>query len=314
MDVTRPAVLLSYWYGRTATAAWLDATGGVDVLIDSGAFSAHTSGATVDAGAYAAWLREWDGRAYAALNLDVIGDAAASARNHTELLAAALPMPVVPVFHAGQDVGTLDAVCSTSPGWVAFGGLVRVKDRRDAVARWCGYMERQARARGCRVHALGVAGLPLKHAPFWSADASTWTMAHRRGYLCLWDAGARMVRQAQIRSAGDRWRYRALIRANHLDPDRLAAPGYLRPGDPGYARDVAATRVVAVAAFARYGAWLTGHWAVDAPRCAPAAGVGTRMHFAVGSLADVPAVRAGYDVAAGRPLATVLDELMEGAG
>jgi hypothetical protein len=92
-------------------------------VLDSGAFSAHTSGVPIDLSRYIddclALLAGPDppGAIFA---LDVIGDPEASARNCERMQAAGVP--AVPTFHRGSPWHYLDALARTDAR-IALGGL-----------------------------------------------------------------------------------------------------------------------------------------------------------------------------------------------
>ena len=73
----------------------------LDIMLDSGAFSAYTKGESVNLAEYMAYIKKYEKYFTCYVNLDVIGDAEASARNQAIMEANGLhPMPV---FHIGEE-------------------------------------------------------------------------------------------------------------------------------------------------------------------------------------------------------------------
>ena len=92
-----------------------------DVLIDSGAFSAHNSGADIDVAAFADWSEQWRGIASAVACLDSIaGDWREGWRN-----MEAMPQGLgFPTFHDSDPDGLLPDLCEAAKergGWLGIG-------------------------------------------------------------------------------------------------------------------------------------------------------------------------------------------------
>jgi hypothetical protein len=269
-----------------------DVIDGWDVILDSGAFSAHTQGGTVDLDAYAKWLRRWAGRAKAAFSLDVIGDPVASAKNYRRLVDADTGLTIVPVHHAGTHVRFLDDILASGATYVGFGGMVEHYQRRDAVTRWAAWHLRHCADAGARVHGLGYTASAVRRLPFYSVDSSTWAMGTRRGFLCVWDDRRHMVTQVQIRNPEKVAHYAAVLRRAGVDPARVSAPGFLR-GDQ-LPEDRRFCHQTAIAGFQLMDAHLRDRHQVPAPASIAPAEAGTKLYIAATSFEDLSYVTGAW--------------------
>jgi hypothetical protein len=189
------------------------------LLIDSGAFTAHSTGRPVDLDAYAAYLERWRGCWDYAVTLDVIGDQAATMRNTRILHARGLP--VMPVFTPGGSLAEFDAMVADC-GYVCVGGLVGLP--RPIQLRRVGTLQRRAQERGGGIHALGIGSLDiLRAARPWSADASSVSGAFRFGSVIYFDG--QRIRSTAATKTDHLARDREWIRAHGIDLAHLARTG-----------------------------------------------------------------------------------------
>lgn len=139
------------------------------MMLDSGAFSAHKSGKSVDIDALIveAMKPEWD----EAVGLDVIGDAAGSHRNAEYMLAKGCTK-AMPTFHFGDPWEYLDDYAKRWPK-VGLGGMVGV-----ATKKLLPWLEQCfARAWPKKLHSFGRCEEDiLIRFPFHSADTATWVL------------------------------------------------------------------------------------------------------------------------------------------
>ncbi len=181
---TRPAarakfpVLISYAFARDDLAFFRRFVEHpkVEVLLDSGAFTALNAGQAIELDDYMQFLAEWAPRLSGYLALDVLGDPAATDRNLRIMIEQGLePIPV----HVRGDTGErMDELFERSR-WVALGGL-----RRPHVG-WCdrSYIkQKMIWAAGRRVHWLGYTrrDMVLGFKPY-SIDCSNWAAGSRWG-------------------------------------------------------------------------------------------------------------------------------------
>lgn len=201
------------------------------LMIDSGAFTAHSTGKVITLDAYAAYLERWRGCWDHAITLDVIGDPAATAANTRKLHARGLP--VMPVFTKGDSLVEFDAMVRDA-GYIAVGGTVGLgaKPQRQRVAM----LQRRAQALGGGVHALGVGSLSsLRDARPYSADASSVSGAFRFGTVVYFDG--REIRNTPISNRARLARDRNHLRAHGVDLAPLARSGRM-PGQDSGRRDL----------------------------------------------------------------------------
>lgn len=160
----------------------------VDVLVDSGAYSAYSRGEEIDIEEYVTFLREYEDRLWRYIALDVIGDRKQSWRNFEQMLRLGMrPIPVLQFPGSKDELERMYAATDL----VAVGGLVlpgRKGRRRN------GYVQMVMEwANGRPVHLLGFGDVRYlsKFRPY-SCDSSNW-------------CGAGMFGNIQIYLGSGRW-------------------------------------------------------------------------------------------------------------
>lgn len=287
-------ILASYWFfRRTDMTALVESMGGtdaVDLFIDSGAFSAHTSGATIAVADYAAWLLEHRAVVNFAAGLDVIGDPQATTRNLRDLEdRVAGQVKIVPTFHVGSPWPVLDSLVSAYD-FVALGGVVslRLKDH-DPLMPWLVTAHRVLRDAGAVAHGFGITRPPLPEMlPWYSVDSAYWQQAAITGGFTLWDDRARrMVRVVSGKPAGTE--ARRLIREYGGDPDQFTRRGFGLVKQSTDADQARAERrwaqVASAAAWYRKADHLRRKYRTTAP--AGVRGDGPKVYLAAGSADDM---------------------------
>jgi len=221
-------VLLSYaFHDKTDLAKVRKSLVCGRMMIDSGAFTAYTTGKTIHLKDYAEYLETWRGQWDHAVTLDVIGDPAGSKRQTTKLHAMGLP--VMPVFTRGESIKEFDAMVK-DVGYVCVGGMVglppAIVEKRTAL------LQRRAEQNGGGIHALGVGAIPtLRRAKPYSADASNVSGAFRFGTILCFD-GERVINmpvsdKAKLRKHADH------LAAHDIDVAKLATTGRMPSGSTG---------------------------------------------------------------------------------
>lgn len=179
-------LLTSYAFNQSTDLGELREAIGPDalLLIDSGAYTAHTTGREVTLDGYAKFLRRWEGTYTSAITLDVIGDPVATKRNTVELRDRGFN--VMPVFTVGAPLGDLDEYADEY-GYIAVGGLVGQR-MNENTGRYRQMVCDRARRHGAGIHFLGVSTprLMMSAKPY-SCDVSTPTQCRLRGRVMLWD-------------------------------------------------------------------------------------------------------------------------------
>ncbi len=160
------------------------------VLIDSGAFTAWTTGKTIRREEYLEWAQafktKWEGKLKSLhfMNLDVIGDARKSEENlHWFEERGFFPLPIITVGASQDEIQRTLA----NYDYVAFGGMVGASSEAGNFRRLDEFFslweaERQRTGRQVKVHLLGVTvfGI-LARYPAYSSDSSSWTAPLRFG-------------------------------------------------------------------------------------------------------------------------------------
>lgn len=202
-------VSFHYFSGRTSEPVIAEmAAAGCRTIGDSGAFSAMTSGVSIDLDKFAAWAERNRRHLAWVASLDAIGDPAASWRNWVYLTRNGLD--VVPTVHFGARPEELDRYADRGCDFIGLGGVAARKDRQ-RVLRWLVSMFRHARDHHpkMRFHGWGITGrLYLEHLPFYSVDSSGFGAGYRYGRVNVWDPDqARLVGFVLDRaSAAPHWR------------------------------------------------------------------------------------------------------------
>lgn len=161
------------------------------VIIDSGAFTAWTTGKAINPKDYAAWALEFDSRwrhqmaSLEFMNLDVIGDQ--DATWHNQSILEGLGMKPLPIVTYVVDLKHLDRALEQYD-YISLGGLVPYTRQKDKLQRWLdacfsrvmAYRKKTGILR--RIHLLGVTtDWVLKKYPCYSSDSSTWVSCLRFG-------------------------------------------------------------------------------------------------------------------------------------
>lgn len=203
------------------------------VMVDSGAFTAHRTGATITLDGYAAHLERWRGAWHHAITLDVIGDPAASARNTRRLHERGLP--VMPVFTLGGRLAEFDAMVSDA-GYVAVGGMVGVP--LPAVRARAVMLQRRALEQGGGIHLLGNGSMKtLRAVRPYSADTSSVSSMFRFGNLLYFDGAE--LRQVNLQQRGKLAAARDHLAAQGVDLGPLLRARRMPGGDARLALNVA---------------------------------------------------------------------------
>lgn len=174
----------------------------VDLLLDSGAFSAWKKGKRIDLRAYIKFVQANLPLLYAYVNLDVIpgrlgrpavlGEieeaAAESYRNYKTMRKAGLAP--IPVFHLGEREDWLRRILDSGAEWIGLGGSVGKPDE----ARYRFFSRSfeliSAMKSPPRVHGFGSTSIiTMIKFPWYSVDSTSWVMASAMGSILVPAAG-----------------------------------------------------------------------------------------------------------------------------
>ena len=284
----------------TALVASMGGPDNVDLFIDSGAFSAWSSGHEVNIREYAAWLIRHRGVINFAAGLDVIGDPAATIKNLKTLMdLVGDQVKIVPTFHVGTPWQVLDSLVSGFD-FIALGGVVslRLKDH-DPLMPWLVTAHRVLKDAGAVAHGFGITKPPLPHVlPWYSVDSAYWQQAAISGGFTLWDSKARSMRRVV---AGRRLgiRQRELVREYGGDPDAMQRAGFGLVGkstDPNRARSEREwLQVASASSWYRYASHIRSVFTTPPPK--DVRGVGPKVYLAAGSKDDMRLLNESHELA-----------------
>jgi hypothetical protein len=159
----------------------------VRFLLDSGAFSAFTSGTTIRVGDYGAFIERLPFKPWRYFNLDIIGDAAGSDRHYQMMRDRGLHP--VPIFTRGAGLDELERMYETSD-MVGIGGLITNKRTAYGYAKaMIGHVgKRQA-------HLLGLTHPQwIQYLRPYSCDSTSFGRATRYGQMDVYVGDGRFQR------------------------------------------------------------------------------------------------------------------------
>ncbi len=167
-----PALLVSYFYIKPFLAK-REKYAYRDWVLDSGAFSAANSGATIDLNAYIDFCKEvitTDPKLTEVFGLDVIGDWRQTRANIEKMWAAGVP--AIPTFHAGQPWDVLKGMARDYNKIAIGGGVGLVAAHK---LEWVGQCF--SRVWPARIHGFGMSSeTMIMRYPFHSVDATNWEL------------------------------------------------------------------------------------------------------------------------------------------
>ena len=166
---------------------------GVQIFLDSGAFSAFTMGVDVDLKAYCRYIQE-NGDiiekiddAILASVLDGIGDPLKTYENQMEMERNGVrPLPC---FHYGEDERYLDYYANNY-SYITLGGMVPISTPQlyhwlDRI--WEKHLTDGAGRPKVRVHGFGLTTMKLvERYPWFSVDSSSWVQTARTGGMMMY--------------------------------------------------------------------------------------------------------------------------------
>lgn len=174
-------ILISYWHYKDVDVAKrlsdVFPNKNVPVFADSGAFSAMTTGATVDIDKYAEWLHKWKHLFAVYSNLDVIMNAERTWQNqlHLEQMHGLQPLPV---FHVREEFRWLE-MYAEKYDYIAL-GVAGMQQRKTNIMKWLTKCFTVARDK--RLHGFGLTDwMHLPIFPWYSVDSTTWMMGAKYG-------------------------------------------------------------------------------------------------------------------------------------
>jgi hypothetical protein len=186
-----PPLLFSYHYVRAVPylrsfVERLLATGKVDIMYDSGAYSAHHSGSQIDLKDYIDFIKasEQIGAAYGYIALDVIENKVETQRNLDAMVASGVrPIPVLTLdedIRKIKDLAQINRRICLAGKSARFGGAINWFCKR---VRECDKL-----APDLQLHALAFVRVPeMYQIPLASVDSSSHNSGFRYGHLFRFD-------------------------------------------------------------------------------------------------------------------------------
>lgn len=177
-----------------------------NIMIDSGAFTAHSTGKPIKLTDYMAFLEHWKGVYNYAMSLDVVHNTIATARNLVTLTDAG--HKVLPVYTATANERELRRIARDFD-YIAYGGMVGVpKNLQQAATRRVVDICKETNT---RVHALGQASQQMfAVTQAHSGDSSAVSRMTLIRSLQIYDYNRRQMINAKIGDKED-WRKNARL-------------------------------------------------------------------------------------------------------
>lgn len=174
--------LFSYYYhGNPKDEEVLEHhNNGIELFLDSGAFTAFTKKKTIDIDRYIDFAQEAD-YYYPVSNLDVIGDSGEKSFENMQYIADRMGKKrLMPVFHLRDDIEWLPRILDEGYEYIALGGLVgstftQMSEWLDLV--WHKYLTHPDGTPKLKVHGFGLTTVrAITGYPWYSVDSSSWLM------------------------------------------------------------------------------------------------------------------------------------------
>lgn len=195
------------FHKRIDLAAVREAVGDdANIMIDSGAFTAHSTGKPIKLTDYMAFLEHWKGVYNYAMSLDVVHNTIATARNLVTLTDAG--HRVLPVYTATANERELRRIARDFD-YIAYGGMVGVpKNLQQAATKRVVDICKETNT---RVHALGQASQQMfQVTQAHSGDSSAVSRMTLIRSLQIYDYNRRQMINAKIGDKED-WRKNARL-------------------------------------------------------------------------------------------------------
>ncbi len=183
--------LYSYWSLKGVSDGKIEESfgklrdAGVRIVLDSGAFSAWTSGVVIEIDEFAAFVRKWHDYLDFVFTLDVIGDDDGTYQNWIYLQNEYPDLAFCPVWHSQSTLGALEKILKHEPYLVGLGGIASGKGM--SIAKRVKFLHSGVtyiHGKGAKTHALGVGSLELLlKVPITYADSTSWHIYSRYGKL-----------------------------------------------------------------------------------------------------------------------------------
>lgn len=208
----------------------------IDLMLDSGAFTAFTKGRPIDLPSLITFLKQNQQYIYQAIALDVIskGDPEAAAReslaNYWTMRNAGID--VMPVYHFGESRKWLDSMLDTGADYIGLGTgpTNSTKEAQEWYQQTWTHLVDSDGYPFVKLHAFGDASpRTFVDYPWFSLDSTTWIMQAGRGAVAhfghqQYQMHNRIVRNDQFIDKTDqghkRETWERMLRARGMDPEK----------------------------------------------------------------------------------------------
>lgn len=151
-----------------------------NILIDSGAFSAHNAGIEISLSDYMNFIREVDVKNYA--GLDVIFNPEKTFENIQIMKSEGLNP--IPTFHMGSEIKYLERLMDFD--YIALGGMVKNSNIHDWLMGVFNFI--MLNKPTMKVHGFGLTSVSICEVfPWESVDSTSWHNIGRNGFVVLWN-------------------------------------------------------------------------------------------------------------------------------
>jgi len=188
-DLAYPWILESYHYIKGPGKVKTIRNDGIDIFLDSGAFSMFTQGIEVNIPAYAKFIHDNQDIIHVASNLDVIGAGNEQGTYDNQKALEAEGVKIQPVHHARDADEWLERYLDEGYDYIFLGGMVPEHTNYllpwlDRI--WSKYLTNPDGTPKIKVHGFGLTTLELMFRyPWFSVDSTSWVMASRFGTLYI---------------------------------------------------------------------------------------------------------------------------------
>jgi hypothetical protein len=197
---------------------------GMDLFLDSGAYTAFKQDVIIELEKYAAYINEHGSIFSVRANLDVIGDTGPKSWDNLKALQS-LGCDVLPVFHQRDEIIYLQRMLDNYQ-FIALGGLVgasrnELRNWLDEI--WGKYLIKDDGTPRLAVHGFGLTDQVLiQRYPWASVDSSAWLFTSMMGG-CLFRRGNEFIKINFSDKKPDAAHYSRLPRAMRIEVDKLIA-------------------------------------------------------------------------------------------
>lgn len=172
----------------------------IDIMLDSGAYSAWSRGEHIDINEYIEFCFEHQHDLFIPVNLDVIpgrmgkkptkqeiDDAAQTGFNNWQMMLD-YGLDPMPVFHIGEDIKWLDAYLESGASYIGLGGIAKASStvRKEWLDNVFNYLCGDAPYCKVKIHGFGVTSIPMIYRyPWYSVDSTAWSQTGGFGGITI---------------------------------------------------------------------------------------------------------------------------------